>query len=212
MRSPVQTFPVKVQDNYANARASVPRSPRPKAWSMPLLSTLAAMAIGGGLGWYITAEPLQLPEPGSGASGSFAEPALPSFFAGVGQRLEQFGARGGPSAEVAARAWPIVLHRAGDGRFYADLTLDGHIVNILVDPAAPRSRLSTALLPPGAKPSPDGWLATEVVLEHYRLPATRFAVSDDPTLEAVLGADLLSRHFTIDEAFDRLQLAPRTTA
>lgn len=95
MRSPVQTFPVKVQDNYANARASVPRSPRPKAWSMPLLSTLAAMAIGGGLGWYITAEPLQLPEPGSGASGSFAEPALPSFFAGVGQSLEQLGARGG---------------------------------------------------------------------------------------------------------------------
>ena len=213
MRSPVQTFPVKVQDVYANARASVPRSPRQKkARPMPLLSTLAAMAIGGGLGWYLTSEPLRLPEPGSGALGSFAEPHVSALFGDAGQSLEQSGTGDAPAEEVAVRAWPIVLHRAGDGRFYADLTLDGHIVNILVDPSAPRSRLSTALLPPGVEPGPDGWLATDVVLEHYRLPATRFAVSGDPTVEAVLGADLLNHHFTIDEAVDRLRLAPRTSA
>lgn len=212
MRSPVQSFPVKVQDVYANARASVPRSPRRKAWPMPLLSTLAAMAIGGGLGWYLTAEPFRSTEPGIGALSSFAEPHVSALLAGSGPGLELQGASDAPPLEVAARAWPIVLHRAGDGRFYADLKLDGHIVNILVDPGAPRSLLSAALLPPGAEPSPDGWLATEVILEHHRLPAIRFAVSDDPTVEAVLGADLLSRHFTIDEAFDRLRLAPRTNA
>lgn len=212
MRSPVQTFPVKLQDVYANARASVPRSRPQKAWSMPLLSTLAAMAIGGGLGWYLTSEPLPLPEPGSGALSSFAEPHVSARLADRGQNLEQHGASAAPPVEVAGRAWPIVLHRAGDGRFYADLTLDGHIVNILVDPRAPRSWLSMALLPQGAEPSPDGWLATEVVLEHYRLPPTRFAVSEDPTVEAVLGADLLSHHFAVDEAFDRLRLAPRTNA
>lgn len=179
---------------------------------MPLLSTLAAMAFGGGLGWYLTTEPLRLPESGNGASSSLNESHVSTLFASAGKSLEQLSAGEAPAMAVAARAWPIVLHRAGDGRFYADLTLDGHIVNILVDPSAPRSRLSTALLPPDAKPSPNGWLATEVVLEHYRLPATRFTVSDDPTAEAVLGADLLSRYFTIDEAFDRLQLAPRTTA
>jgi hypothetical protein len=181
---------------------------------MPFLSTIAAVVIGGGLGWYLTLEPPQLPAPApaSGASSSLAEPRVSAFFADAGKSLEQFGTSEAPSAEAAARAWPIVLHRAGDGRFYADLTLDGHIVNILVDPKAPQSRLSMQMLPPGAASSRDGWLAREVILEHYRLPATRFAVSDDPTLEAVLGADLLRRHFTIDEAFDRLQLAPRTSA
>ena len=212
MRSPVQTFAVEVQDIYANARISVPRSTRQKAWTMPLLSTLAAMAVGGGLGWYLTAEPTQLPEPGSGALSSFAEPHISALFDGAGKGLEQLRASELAPVDVTGRAWPIVLHRAGDGRFYADLTLDGHIVNILVDPSAPRSRLSPSLLPPNAELRPGGWLATDVILEHFRLPATRFAVSDDPTLEAVLGADFLSRHFTIEEAFDRLQLAPRTNA
>jgi hypothetical protein len=179
---------------------------------MSLLSTLAAMTIGGGLGWYVTSEPLPLPEPGSEMSRSFAKSNVSALFAERGRSVEQFDAKEVPPGQIAGPAWPIVLHRAGDGRFYADLMLDGRIVNILVDPEAPLSQLTMALLPPGAKPSLDGWLATEVVLEHLRLPATRFAVSDDPNAEAVLGADLLSRHFTIDEAFDRLRLAPRPRA
>ena len=52
-------------------------------------------------------------------------------------------------APRAGAGWPIVLHRAVDGRFYADLTLDDHLVNILVDPASPVSRLTPAV--------PAGW-------------------------------------------------------
>jgi len=214
MRSPVQSFPVKLQDVYANARTSLPPPPRSRGWFMPVLSTLAAMAIGAGVGWYLTIAAPQLsgPEPGGRPSSSMVEPRVASFFTDASKQLERVGTSGGLYAEATARAWPIVLHRAGDGRFYADLTLDGHIVNILVDPATARSRLTAELLPPGAEPKHGDWLAKDVVLEHHRLPATLFPVSEDPTLEAVLGADLLRPNFEIDETFDRLQLVPRKSA
>jgi hypothetical protein len=209
MRSRVQPFPVKVQDSNANARSSVGSIPRSRA-AMPWLTTLAAMALGGFVGWFITLDEGDTPARQSASSvGQAVAPhavaeALSAVRDGVGQVRRAVDGR----PAVPTHHWPIVLNRAGDGRFYADLTLDGHIVTILIDPTASRSLLSASMLPPSAVAENNVWLATDIVLEHFRLPQTAFRVSRDPDVESVLGADLLRRHFTVDETFDRLRLAP----
>ena len=53
--------------------------------------------------------------------------------------------------------------------------------------------------------------ATDVVLEHLRLPASRFVLSNDPAAESVIGSDLLDPFFSIEERFDRLRLVPRSS-
>lgn len=236
MRSQVHRFQVDVHDIYADARASMVQPPR-RRWPMALLTTTAAVVLGATVGWMI-ADAEHVPAAGTPASlapidvGLSAGPAnrpvslqasepaarkmpagrvdgQPSRFAGAGQHAAD--AAGAPTASAG---WPIVLHRAGDGRFYADLSLEGHLVNILVDPGARTSLLTPAFLPSGALPAgslPEGaeWQAVEVILEHLRLSPTRFPVSDEPTAEATIGADLLARHFIVEEQFDRLRLVPR---
>lgn len=227
MRSPVQSFPVDVNDIYEDARASM-RSPRrsnwPKVWGL----TAAAVCLGATFGWYLGIEPAVEPSaPGIEAatasllapiatSGVRADAAVePPAATGTAidaatawLRRDQLGTA--PTRPVAADAWPITLHRAGDGRFYADLSLDGHIVNSRIDPSLTRSTLRSSDLPGGATLDGAAWQASDVVLEHLRLPATRFLVTADPTEETVIGNDLLAPFFTIEERIDRLRLVPRT--
>lgn len=234
MRSQVHRFQVDVHDIYDGARASIVRPPR-RRWPMALLTTAAAIAFGAAVGWMIAerdatpAAPPSLARIEVGLTGGPVE--RPAFLEasepvarpmpadrGDGQPLSIAGARqlaaDTAGAPKVGAEWPIVLHRAGDGRFYADLSLDGHLVNILVDPSSRVSLLTPALLPPGALPAdalPDGaeWQAVDVILEHLRLPPTRFPVKVGPTVEAAIGADLLVRHFIVEELFDRLRLVPR---
>ncbi len=102
----------------------------------------------------------------------------------------------------------MILHRAGDGQFYADVTLDGRIVTIRVDPRAAASRLRPEDLPPRAAPDDGGLIARDFVLEHLRLPASRFSVIDEPSIDAVIGADILAPHLVIEEHQTHLRLAP----
>jgi hypothetical protein len=226
MRSPVQSFPVDVNDIYEDARASIrssQRGSRPKVWGL----TAIAVCLGAMVGWYLAIDPA-------------VEPAAPGIEAAtVGQlapittsdaqtvaaverptatgsaidaatqwlRLDQFDST--PARPLGADAWPITLHRAGDGQFYADLSLDGHIVNGRIDPGRARSTLRSGDLPGGVTLGGAEWQVSDVVLEHLRLPATRFVVTADPTAETVIGNDLLAPFFTIEERIDRLRLVPR---
>lgn len=231
MRSQVQRFPVDVHDIYEEARSSV-GGPARARWPMMLLTTTAAVALGAAVGWLLTAEPSTAPRPDTPSpaaqAGAAAEaPGNPLLQAAepaarLLAAVREAGALLRPSGKAqlaagpspAAAGWPIVLQRAGDGRFYADLSLDGHLVNIMVEPAVRLSRLTPAVLPPEALPLDRAttgidWLADEVVLEHRRLPPTRFALTDEPAAEAVIGADLLARHFMVEEQRDRLRLLPR---
>jgi hypothetical protein len=116
---------------------------------------------------------------------------------------------GATQQRLADDAWPITLHRAGDGQFYADLSLDGHIVNGRIDPGQAQTTLRSTDLPADAGNGGALWPLDEIVLEHLRLPPTEVTVSDDPAAETVIGDDLLGRYFVIEEAFDRLRLIPR---
>lgn len=216
MRSQVHRFQVDVHDIYEDARASMVRPPR-RRWPMALLTTTAAIVLGAAVGWMIAdhAPTAKAPEPLARIEvGLSTGPAnRPIALEASEPAVRQLAADEAGSPTVGD-GWPIVLHRAGDGRFYADLSLDGHLVNILVDPGSRVSLLTRAHLPPGALPAntlPEDaeWQAVEVFLEHLRLPPTRFPVSDGPTVEATIGADLLARHFIVEEEFDRLRLVPR---
>jgi hypothetical protein len=234
MRSGVNRFSVEVRDIYGDARSSV-TAPGRRRWPLALLTTTAAIAIGAAVGWMMAvgiSAPTSIPTAAGAEGGLSAEPrhsiaalqatepvARPSAVVRIAGRTPAAAriwhlVTGEAVAPRAVAGWPIVLHRAGDGRFYTDLTLDGHLVNILVDPASPVSRLMPALLPDGILPTDAAMNggegeALEVILEHLRLPPTRFSISDE-TLEAVIGADLLARHFIVEEQFDRLRLVPRS--
>ena len=235
MRSEVHRFSVELHDIYGDARASI-TAPGRRRWPLALLTTTAAIAIGAAVGWMMaddTSSPTRIPSAAGAEGGLSAEPrpgiaalqatepvARPLAVARIAGRTPAAArvwrlVTGETVAPRASAGWPIVLHRAGDGRFYADLTLDDHLVNILVDPASPVSRLTPAVLPDGILPADAAmngseWEAVEVILEHVRLPPTRFWIGDQPTSEAVIGADLLSPHFLVEEQFDRLRLVPRS--
>jgi hypothetical protein len=227
MRNQVQSFPVDLHDIYEDARASMKTS-RPRGWSTLWGLTAVAALVGAGLGWYLAIEQGVGPA-GLGPVVAVADPALEIAMSGAaagdtveaaaGTRSAPIDTAAGwlrhdrltasPVLPLAANAWPIILHRAGDGQFYADLALGGHIVNCRIDPGLASSTLRRSDLPDNV--ALDGTLleATDAVLEHLRLPTIRLLVSDDPTAETVLGGDLLGRFFTIEEGVDRLRLAPR---
>lgn len=228
MRSPVQPFPVNVHDIYEDARASMNSRPQPGSSVMWGLTALAVL-LGAGLGWYLTtrsapeatarhvavaaaADPAIL-EPGAAeARTSFrlaADTVADNTIDTVTDWLRRDRLGTAPAQPLDGNAWPLTLHRAGDGQFYADLSLDGHIVNGRVDPGQPRTTLRLTDLPADAVLGGQSWQVNEVVLEHLRLPAAQLAVSDDPAAETVIGDDLLGRFFTIEEHFDRLRLVPR---
>jgi hypothetical protein len=228
MRSQVQPFPVDVHDIYENARASMTSRPH-RSSSIVWGLTALAVLVGAGLGWYLAAWSASAAAVQRLAAPAAIERTTPDTNAGEARTEVRLVADGltetaietatgwlrrdrlgtAPAQPLGADAWPIVLHRAGDGQFYADLSLDGHIVNGRIDPEQPRTTLRSSDLPAEAVRGVPGWQVDEVVLEHLRLPATRFAVSDDPAAESVIGADLLGRFFTIEERFDRLRLVPR---
>lgn len=230
MRSPLQSFPVDVNDIYEDARASM-TSPRRSSWAKVWGLTAVAACLGAVVGWYLAIDPAGEPS-GPGIEAASANRVDPTPTSGVRAdaaveppsvtatntetaidaatgwlRLEQFGT--GPAQSLGADAWPITLHRAGDGQFYADLSLDGHIVNSRIDPSRTHSTLRSSDLPGGATLGGREWQASDVVLEHLRLPAARFSVSADPAAETVIGNDLLAPFFTIEERVDRLRLVPR---
>jgi hypothetical protein len=224
MRSQVQRFPVDVHDIYEDARASMALTRR-RRWPMALLTTTAALALGAAVGWLMVpavSEPILQPpasigqgDPAMAADARAATAASPAAATGA-EGARSSTARAGwiagfaPAATPEASArWPVILHRAGDGRFYADLSLDGHLVNVEADPSREATRLTITDLPPDAVPMAGAWEATLVVLEHHRLPAMRFAVADEPEVAAVIGADVLARHFMVEEQRDRLRLVPR---
>ncbi len=224
MRTQVERVQVDVHDIYEEARASMLR-PERRHWPLALVTMLAALSLGAAVGWAIALHgpiptgPLSLaPLAGDPAKA----PVAVALKAQEPARLLMAATRDAGPAQVAAAArliadetaatgavWPIILHRAGDNRFYADLSLDGHLINILVDPALRVSRLTPTALPADNPAATTEWQAEEVVLEHLRLPPTRFVVSLDPEAEAAIGADLLARHFVVEEQFDRLRLVPR---
>ncbi len=212
MRSPVQSFPVNVHDIYDDARASMksPRRPRSStAWGL----TAVAALLGAGLGWYIAAAPAGGPAVERVAVDSQGDITVAPATAAGDEAATGFLGPNSLGAAVAqpldANAWPITLHRAGDGQFYADLSLDGHIVNGRIDPERARSTLRAADLPDHAMRGGLDWPVRDVVLEHLRLPSASFLVNDDPATESVIGSDLLQRFFTIEEGVDRLRLVPR---
>ena len=228
MRSPVQSFPVDVNDIYEDARASMQlprRSSWPKVWGL----TAAAACLGAGFGWYLAIEPAGEPSaPGIEAAtasridpietgGVQADAAVePRAATDAGTAIDAATGwlrfdqpRTGPTRPLGADAWPITLHRAGDGQFYADLSLDGHIVNSRIDPSRAHSTLRSSDLPGGATFSGAQWQPSDVVLEHLRLPVRRFSVTADPAAETAIGSDLLAPIFTIEERIDRLRLVPR---
>lgn len=216
MRSQVHRFQVDVHDIYEDARASMVRPPR-RRWPMALLTTTAAIVLGAAVGWMIAdhAPTAKAPEPLTRIEvGLSTGPANRPIALEASEPAVRQLAADEAGAPTVGDGWPIVLHRAGDGRFYADLSLDGHVATILVDPGSRVSLLTPAVLPADAltgETLPDGaeWQAVEVMLEHLRLPPTRFLVSDAATVEAAIGADLLARHFIVEEQFDRLRLVPR---
>ncbi len=239
MRNPVQSFPVELHDIYEDARASM-KTPERRIWPAVWGLTTLAVLLGAGLGWYLAidraAGPAMLQpiasiatatgvgEPRQAAGGDTIEAAagsaaLASAEATIEtsmQRTLDMAAswlRGGavPVAPGDGNAWPIILHRAGDGEFYADLSLDGHIVNCRIDLGSNRSTLRLDDLPAGVASGGELLEASDVVLEHLRLPASRFVVSDDPAAESMIGSDLLGPSFTIEERVDRLRLVPRTS-
>jgi hypothetical protein len=228
MRSPVQPFPVDLHDIYEDARASMTSRPH-RSSSITWGLTALAVLVGAGLGWYLatgSTRDATLERMAASAAHEGTTIATNAGDAGVEVRLVADGiaedateaATGwlrldrlgiAPAQPLDANAWPITLHRAGDGQFYADLSLDGHIVNGRIATEQPRTTLRSTDLPAGAGRGGSGWQVEEVVLEHLRLPAALFAVSEEPDAETIIGNDLLGRFFTIEERFDRLRLVPR---
>lgn len=227
MRNPVDRVEIDLRDPYEDARRSLTRPGRGRAvgWLLTMTSLLAGCAIG----WQVAGRPdlLALASKPAGASASPAwllpdgmdpariEPGNPLGEVGrsgpppyADPRPEAAGpfapAQAPASLAPAANTWPIVLHRAGDGRFYADLLLDGRVVTARIDPTAAQSHIAGRDLP--ATVGGGYWQAQTVALEHLRLPAERFAIDGTATAETVIGRDLLDRFFTLEEGRDRLGL------
>ena len=229
MHNRVQSFPVELHDIYEDARASM-RTPRRRGWPKVWGLTTVAALLGAGLGWYLAIDRAVVPTAleasttvgaKAGASvaevGNSVEAAAGTSASGV-TTIETAAAwlrhdrlEAAPTRPLDANAWPITLHRAGDGQFYADLSIGDHIINCRIDPDLALSTLRLSDLPGGATLGSGHWEATDVALEHLRLPMIRFMVSDDPAAETVIGGDLLARFFTIEERIDRLRLAPRAS-
>lgn len=231
MRNDVQRFPIRLRDPYADARASMAGGGRRGPMAL-WLSTLAALLLGAAVGWQLlqrsswqaaATAPLAIassmgrlpaiamPEPAARLIKDEAanDGAWPDYFATIEPGDADNGAalRQSPAA-ADRRAWPIILHRAADGRFYADLLIDAAIVNVHVDPRAPRTRLGRRDLPLDLPVDADGLLTGRVLLEHHRVPARSLPVDGDPRATSIIGADLLERHFAVEESRERLRLAP----
>lgn len=206
MHNQVQSFPVNLRDFHAEAKASVTRrrSGRMTVW----LSLLAALALGCGIGASLL--PATDARPHAATNSSPTPGAGPASSGGL--RAYWSGLLASAPAASGHKAWPVILNRAGDGRFHADLAIAEGIVNLPVDPKTPRTRLRRTDLPAAALVQ-DGMLdAGGIVLEHVRLPALRLPVDDDPGGESVIGADLLERSFTIEQNGERLRLVPLAPA
>lgn len=223
MRSSVHRVEIDLQDPYEIARRGMmSRSPsRAIGWIL----TVAALTVGCILGWTASRSLEQTASPaaafGIGAlvDGSIQpgnpigsnDPASQAPF--VDPRPDAANPYDRPDGvavqSLSEKAWPIVLHRAGDGEFYADMLLDNRIVTVRIDPTQAPSRLAREDLPLAAAGAMAEWQATDVVLEHLRLPPRRFAVVDGDNTESIIGSDLLDRYFTIDEQRDQLRLSPR---
>ena len=179
-----------------------------EGWSMPVLSTLAAMAIGGWPGLVPhDREPTPVARAGSGALELVRRASGCRFFTDRGQSTRSASAPAVRRCGGCCRAWPIVLHRAGDGRFYADLTLDGHIVNILVDPASAAVAVEHGAAAPRRRAEPRRLAGDRG--GPGALPPARDTFCGERGSDAGSGARRRSAEppFQIDEAFDRLQLA-----
>jgi hypothetical protein len=214
MRNPVQSFPVDLHDIYEDARASMKTSPR-RAWPAVWGLTTVAVLLGAGIGWYLgvdrAAGPAMLQPLASIATATVVDEPEQAAASDTIEAAAGWLRDGAPAAQGDGNAWPVILHRAGDGEFYADLSLDGHIVNCRIDLGSNRSTLRLDDLPAGVASAGELLEASVVVLEHLRLPASRFVVSDDPAAESVIGSDLLGPSVTVEERVDRLRLVPRTS-
>ncbi len=211
MHRPVERFLVNLQDPIGETRAGVDFRAAPGSRLVWLLLPMA-LALGMATAWLANAG-----SPFS-ATGRMAEEGAKT--SRVAQIEPAHGGNGatswlgdflpaavfGPRASGRGAGWPVILHRAGDGAFHADILAAGHEVHVRVDPAGTSSRLAEVDLPTGAVVEAGRWTSAEVELQHLRLPEVSFEIVGS-SAEAVLGVAGLEPAVEVEESADRLRLA-----
>ncbi|HRY24998.1 MAG: hypothetical protein H6852_02525 [Geminicoccaceae bacterium] len=212
MLRPAERFAVKLHDPIGAARAEAGRRAaaacRPAWLLLPM-----ALVLGLTAAWLA-----QLGRPAVETSRMAGEPSTPGRPAEIEPALGGDSAAGWlgdvlPASLLGTRpagrdaGWPVVLHRAGDGAFYADILVAGAALHARIDPTGAEARLAAADLPAGAVVEDERWLAAAVELQHLRLPEVAFRIVDAPT-EAVLGMAGLKAAVEVEESPDRLRLVP----
>lgn len=212
MHRPAERFAVNLQDPIGAARHGSGMCRAPKCGLNWLLLPMA-LALGLAAAWLVhVGRPAGEPGRMTGelmavASVAAIEPAHGSDSAAgwLGDFL--------PVAIAGARSagprtgWPVILQRASDGAFYAEILVSGAAVHARIDPEGSDARLAAAALPAGAVVENDRWHTADVELQHLRLPPITFHVAGAPA-ETVLGMAGLAPAIEVEATPDRLRVAP----
>lgn len=212
MLRPAERFPVNLHDPIGAARTGSGLRNAPalrQAW------LLLPMAIAFGLASAWLAQLARPTVETSRVAGGFTAPDHPAEIepAHGGDSAAGWLGEFLPAAVMGSRpagrsaGWPVVLHRAGDGAFYADIIVAGQAIHARIDPASAEAQLAAADLPTGAVVEDGSWPGAAVELQHLRLPDVTFRIVDQPA-ETVLGLAGLGASVEVEESVDRLRLLP----
>ncbi len=212
MLRPAERFDVKLHDPIGAARVGSGLCGSPRFGPTWLLLPMA-LALGLAAAWLVhLGRPVG--EPGRVAS-EFAAPGAAAAIEPAHGSDSTTSWLGDflPAAITGARpagpraGWPVILHRAGDGAFYADILVAGASVHTRIDPEGSEAWLAAADLPAGAVVEDDRWHAAEVELQHLRLPGVTFRIVGEPA-STVLGMAGLAPAIEVETTPDRLRLMP----
>ncbi len=209
MHRPVERFSVNLRDPIGETRAGVGLPSRSGPHPFLLLLPVA-LVLGMTLALLLGLDrppartvPLAAERPDAAGLGEI-EPAA------GGDAMDWFGdflpaVLSGSRSGGRSTGWPVILHRAGDGAFYADIMAGGNAAHLRVDPTGTASRLAEEDLPRGTVLKAGNWSGVEVELQHLRLPAVTFEIVEKPA-EAVLGIAGLEPALDVEETLQRLRL------
>ncbi len=211
MHRPAERFAVNLHDPIGAARdgSGLRRTP---AFGATWLLLPMALVLGLAAAWLVhlgrpAGESARLADMPLAADAAAIEPAhgsdsaagwLGDFLPAAITGSRQGGARTG---------WPVILQRAGDGAFYADIRVSGTAFHARIDPEGSDARLAAIALPASAVVENGQWHAAEVELQHLRLPPVTFHVAAEPA-ETVLGVAGLAPAIAVEATPDRLRLVP----
>ena len=115
---------------------------------------------------------------------------------------------GGPAIERPS--WPLIIHAAGDGRYYVDLRLGAEIVDARIDLDAERSVINPVdLLNSGIAigSSETHVRVTNLGVGHRTIDQATLEIGSELRSETVIGRDLLEHLGSIRERSDHIRIA-----